>query len=139
MLARIAAHLDERRLLGTRLIVEPPAYRQLTVVVSAYARPGFGAVEVREDVLREVNRLFHPLVGGPEGTGWPLGRAVQAQEVAVALAAVAGVDMTRELSVQLFPDAAGRAAGAGNDRVERFELGPTDLVFSFEHQVRVRR
>jgi predicted phage baseplate assembly protein len=139
MLARIAAHLDERRLLGTRLVVEPPAYRQLTVVVSAFARPGFGAQEVREDVLREVNRLFHPLVGGTEGTGWPLGRAVQAQEVAVALAAVAGVDMTRELSVQLFPDTTGRAAGQGNNRVERFELGATELVFSFEHQVRVRR
>lgn len=139
MLARIAGHLDERRLLGTRLVVEPPTYRQLTVVASAYARPGFGTQEVREEVLRELNRLFHPLVGGPEGTGWPLGRAVQAQEVAVVLAAVAGVDMTRELSVQLFPDAAGRAGGQPGARVERFELGPTELVFSFEHQVRVRR
>jgi predicted phage baseplate assembly protein len=138
-LARIASHLDERRLLGTRIIVEPPSYRQLTVVVSAFARPGLVTQDVRDDVLRELNRLFHPLHGGVEGTGWPLGRAVQVQEVAVALAAVPGVDMTRELSVQLFPDTAGRAAGAGNSRVERFELGPTELIFSFEHQVRVRR
>ena len=138
-LARIAAHLDERRLVGTRLVVEPPSYRQLTVVVSAFARPGLVPQDVRDDVLRELNRLFHPLHGGLEGAGWPLGRAVQVQEVAVALAAVPGVDMTRELSVQLFPDTAGRAAGAGNSRVERFELGPTELIFSFEHQVRVRR
>lgn len=138
-LARIAAHLDERRMIGTRLVVEPPAYRQLTVVVSAFARPGFPAADVREDVLGAVNRLLHPLHGGPDGTGWPLGRAVQAQEVSLVLAALPGIDMSRELSVQLFPDAAGRAAGQPGGRVERVELGPTELVFSFEHQVRIRR
>ena len=138
-LARIAAHLEERRLLGTRLVVEPPTYRQLTVVVSAHARPGFRSAAVREDVLRALNTFLHPLRGGPDGTGWPLGRAVQAQEVTVVLAGVPGLDMSRELSVQLFPDTAGRAAGQQGNRVERFELGPTELIFSFEHQVRVRR
>jgi predicted phage baseplate assembly protein len=138
-LARIAAHLEERRLLGTRLVVEPPTYRQLTVVVSAHARPGFRTAEVRDDVVRALNYLFHPLHGGPDGTGWPLGRAVQAQEVTVVLAGVPGLDMSRDLSVQLFPDAAGRGGGPPGTRVERLELGPTDLVYSFEHQVRVRR
>ncbi|HEU5266827.1 MAG TPA: putative baseplate assembly protein, partial [Jatrophihabitans sp.] len=138
-LARIAAHLEQRRLLGTRLVVEPPTYRQLTVVVSAHARPGFRGPAVRDDVISALNTLFHPLCGGPDGTGWPLGRAVQAQEVTVVLAAVPGLDMSRDLSVQLFPDTAGRAGGQQGNRVERLELGPTELVFSFEHQVRVRR
>ncbi len=138
-LARIAAHLDERRLLGTRLVAEPPTYRQLTAVVSAHARPGFRPQDVRDAVLSTLNRLFNPVTGGPEGTGWPLGRAVQAQEVAVVLAGVSGVDMSRELTVQLFPDAAGRGAGQQDSRVDSFELGPTELVLSFEHQVRVRR
>jgi predicted phage baseplate assembly protein len=138
-LARIAAHLEERRLLGTRLVVEPPTYRQLTVVVSAHARPGFRSAAVRDDVIGALNTLFHPLRGGPDRTGWPLGRAVQSQEVTVMLAAVAGLDMSRELTVQLFPDTAGRAGGQQADRTDRFELGPTELVFSFEHQVRVRR
>ncbi len=138
-LARIAAHLEQRRLLGTRLVVEPPTYRQLTVVVSAYARSGFRNADVRNDVISALNRFFHPLRGGPDGTGWPLGRAVQAQEVTVVLAGVPGLDMSRELSVQLFPDTVGRTGAQQADRVERFELGPTELVLSFEHQVRVRR
>jgi predicted phage baseplate assembly protein len=138
-LARIAAHLDERRMLGTRLVVEPPGYRQLTVVVSAFARPGYPPPDVRDEVLGALNRLFHPLRGGPDGTGWPLGRAVQAQEVALVLAALPGIDMSRELAVQLFPDTAGRAAGQAGGRVERVELAPTELIFSFEHQVRIRR
>jgi predicted phage baseplate assembly protein len=137
-MARIAAHLDERRVLGTRLLVQPPTYRQLTVVVSGRASAGSRPPEVREEVLAALYRMFHPRRGGPNGTGWPLGRAVLAQEVAVQLATLPGLDMTRELSVQLFPDAAGRGGGRQGG-VERLELGPTELILSFDHQVRVRR
>src|SRR5262249_248741 len=81
-LARIASCLDERRLIGTRLVVEPPTYRWLTVVVSAHARPGFRSDDVRDEVLAAMYRLFHPLIGGPDEQGWPFGRSVQAHEVA---------------------------------------------------------
>ena len=40
---RIAAHLDQRRLVGTRVVVEPPAYQWFTVVVSVTALPGLSA------------------------------------------------------------------------------------------------
>jgi hypothetical protein len=36
-------------------------------------------------------RFYDPLRGGPDGTGWPFGRAVRAAEVLAALAAVGGV------------------------------------------------
>lgn len=137
-MARIAAHLDERRVLGTRVMVEPPTYRQLTVVVSAHATAGSRPSEVRDQVLSALYRMFHPRRGGPNGTGWPLGRAVLAQEVAVMLAALPGLDMSRELSVQLFPDAAGRSGGR-QGAVDRLELAPTELILSFDHQVRIRR
>ncbi len=137
-LARITAYLDERRLIGTRLIVEPPGYRWLTVVVSAHARPGFRPDAVRDDVLSAVHHLFHPLVGGPDGTGWPFGRSVQAHEVAAVLARLSGVDMSRELTVQLFPAEAGGVAGQHGPRVDRLDLGPTQLVHSYQHQVRVQ-
>jgi len=119
-------------------MVEPPTYRQLTAVVSAYASPGFRTSEVREQVLAALYRMFHPLRGGSNGTGWPLGRAVLAQEVAVMLATLPGVDMSRELNVQLFPDTAGRGGGRQGG-VERLELGSTELILSFDHQVRIRR
>jgi hypothetical protein len=56
----------------------------------------------------------------------------------VMLAALPGLDMSRELSVQLFPDAAGRSGGRQGG-VERLELAPTELILSFDHQVRIRR
>ena len=136
-LERISTSLDRQRLVGTRLLVQPPDYVGLTVVVSLTARPRFDPGEVRIDVLKALYRLYHPLVGGPDGTGWPVGRTVAAHEVHATLAAIGGVDMTREVRVQLFP--ADPATGQRGAATERLDLPPTALVHSFDHQVRVGR
>ncbi len=136
-LSRISAYLDERRLVGSRLVIEPPDYQWLTAVISVRARARYKPEDVRQDVLRTVYRLFDPLEGGPEGTGWPMGRSVQAHEVNAALATIPGVDMAEELSVQLFP--ADPATGKRGSAVTRLAIPATALVFSYEHQVRVRQ
>jgi predicted phage baseplate assembly protein len=136
-LERIATRLDERRLVGTRLLVAPPDYVGLTVVVDLTARPRFDPDEVNEDVLRAIYQLFHPLTGGPDGTGWPFGRSVLSHEVHAALARIAGVEMGQEINVSLFP--ADASTGRRSSPVQRLDLPPTGLVFSYEHQVRVRR
>ncbi len=135
-LERIAGYLDERRLVGTRMVIEPPEYQGITAVISVRARARFRAEDVRKQVLSAVYRLFDPLQGGPEGTGWPLGRSVQAHEVNAALARIPGVDMAEEISVQLFP--ADPTTGHRGSAAQRLPLAPTALVFSYEHQVRVR-
>jgi predicted phage baseplate assembly protein len=136
-LERISNSLDERRLVGTRLLVQPPEYVWLTAVVSVSARPRYEPSDVRTEVLRALYSLFHPLYGGPDGTGWPLGRSVQSHEVHAALARIAGVDMSREVNVALFPAEAetGRRAAA----VHRLDLPDHALVYSYDHQVRVSR
>jgi predicted phage baseplate assembly protein len=136
-LARISDHLDRCRLVGTRLLVQPPDYVWLTAVVSANARPLFDPAEVRTEVLRALYRLYHPLVGGPEGNGWPFGRSVQAHEVHAALARISGVDMAREVKVALYP--ADTDTGRRQRVTQRLDLPPTGLVYSFEHQVKVER
>jgi hypothetical protein len=45
--------------------------------------------------------------------------------------------MAEEISVQLFP--ADPATGRRGSAVQRLPLPPTALVFSYEHQVRVRQ
>jgi hypothetical protein len=128
--------LDRRRLVGTRLVVEPPDYLWLTVVVSVSARRPYRAEDVQRDVLKAIYTMFDPLRGGPDGSGWPFGRSVQAHEVAAMLARLPGVDMSRALDVRLFPaDAETRQRGAP---VERLDLGPSQLVFSLQHQVQVQ-
>ena len=88
-------------------------------------------------MLRALYRLYHPLVGGPDGTGWPFGRSVQSHEVHAALARIPGVDMAREVSVALFP--AEPYTGRRGAAVQRIGSARTALVYSFEHQVRVTR
>lgn len=136
-LERIGAYLDERRLIGLRLVIEPPRYRWLTAVVSVRARPRYQADDVRRQVLRAVHELFDPLRGGPEGTGWPLGRAVQPHEINAMMARIPGVDMSEEITVRLFP--ADPATGQRGAAVPRLQLDPDEIVFSHEHQVQVRR
>lgn len=134
---RVGRYLDERRLAGTRLVINRPAYQGLTVVVGVRALSGFPSDAVRDDILRALYRLFHPLRGGPAGTGWPIGRAVQSAEVGAALAWIPGVNMAEEITVKLFP--ADAETGRRDNEVARLQLAPDALVYSHAHQVRVLR
>jgi predicted phage baseplate assembly protein len=134
---RIKNHLNERRLVGTRLIVEPPRYWGITAVVSLYPLPGFHREQLRTDVLRALNKLLHPLKGGLSGTGWPIGRSVQVHDVTAALAWIPGIDMAGPISVQLFavdPETKERA----DKPAEVIRLARNELVYPFgRHSVRV--
>ena len=135
---RIKAHLNQRRLVGTRLVVEPPAYRGITVVVTISLLPGFPREQAKNDVLRALNGLLHPLKGGPDGTGWPIGRAVQVHEVTAALARIPGVNMAEKVTVQLFPvdPSTGQRS---REPLDVIPLARNELVYTYgRHSVRVR-
>ncbi|GAA1288741.1 putative baseplate assembly protein [Saccharothrix xinjiangensis] len=128
VLAVVARRLDERRLLGTRLVVEPPRYQGITVVTRLTAAD---VNQVREDALAALYRYLNPLRGGPAGTGWDFGRPVQFGEVFSVLQAVPGVLLVEE--IRLFP--ANPITGARGAPVDRLEVAPNALVFSHQHQV----
>lgn len=132
VLATVAGRLDERRLVGTRLVVEPPAYQGVTVVAGLVADEG-ETDRVRTAALDALFRLLDPLRGGADGTGWPFGRPVQYGEVFAALQNVPGVRLVEE--VRLFPanPLTGRRGGA----VDRIEVAANELVFSHQHQIAV--
>ncbi len=130
ILERITNSLNERRLVGTRVSVERPVYLGLTAVVDLSSRPRFKPAEVRDEVLRALYQLYHPLT-------WPFGRSVQSHEVHAALARIPGVDMSREVRVALYPAEA--ATGRRSDPVDRMNLPANGLVYSYKHQVRVTK
>lgn len=133
LLSTIAARLDERRLLGTRLIVEPPFFQGITVV----ARMSTAEADlnrVQRDALAALHRYLNPLRGGADGTGWPFGRPVQLGEVFAVLQQVDGAELIDE--VRLFP--ADPITGQRGSPVERVELAEHALAFSHQHQVVVR-
>ncbi|GCD97730.1 putative baseplate assembly protein [Embleya hyalina] len=131
VLGAITERLDERRLVGTRLIVEPPAYQGVTVVARLVAANPGEVDRVREDALDALFDLLDPLRGGLDATGWPFGRAVQYGELFGVLQQSVGAGLVEE--VRLFPadPITGRRGGA----VERIEVARNALVFSYRHQV----
>jgi predicted phage baseplate assembly protein len=130
-LARIAQRLDESRLLGTRVVVEPPAYRGVTIVARLSAKPRTDPARVQQDALEALSKYLHPTVGGPGGTGWPFGRPVMSGEVFGVLQAVRGVELVED--VRIF--GADPLTGERGKQTERLEVDPNSLVFSYDHQV----
>jgi predicted phage baseplate assembly protein len=132
-LAAIARHIDERRMIGARVAVEPPDYQGFTVVAKIRASRAADPEVVTVDTTTALHRYFHPLRGGPDGTGWPFGRPVLVGEAYAVLQRVAGVELVEE--VRLFP--ADAVTGARGDAVQRIDVSPQSLVFSYQHVVRV--
>ncbi len=132
-LTRIAARLDEVRLIGARVHVEPPLYQGVTVVARLIARPRTSAARIESDALAALYAFLSPLTGGPSGTGWPFGRPVQVGEVFAVLQRVKGVDLVED--VRLF--GADPVSGRRGSETSRLEVPANSLVFSYEHMVRV--
>ncbi len=132
-LARVAARLDETRVVGTRVIVEPPVYRGITIVARLRARPRIAPARLQEAALRALNAYFDPIAGGPDGTGWPFGRPVQVGEVYSVLQRVRGTEIVED--VRLF--GADPITGQRGQATQRLDLEPHALVFSYEHQLMV--
>jgi predicted phage baseplate assembly protein len=134
MLSSIASYLHDRCPVGTRLNVEPPFYQGMTVAARVQAVPGTPTGPLRDAALAALYHHFSPLTGGTDDQGWPFGRPVHAGEVFAVLQRVPGVELVED--VKLFP--ADPYTGERTDPVDRLELAPNSLVFSYSHDVQVQ-
>lgn len=133
-LRRVAEALEPRRVVGTRILVEPPTYQGITVVARLRAAPLVSAAQVQVLALEALYMRFSPLVGGPDESGWPFGRPVHVGEIYAVLARLPGVDLVED--ARLFP--ADPVTGQRGEATQRIEIEPHALVFSYEHQVLVQ-
>lgn len=132
-LQAIASRLDECRLVGTRVLVEPPLYQGVTVVARLRSRPRAGVSRVEAAALDALFEHLNPISGGPDGRGWPFGRPVQAGEIFSILQSVPDVELVED--VRIF--GADPTTGSRGQATQRLEVATNSLVFSYEHQVRV--
>ena len=132
-LQKVTDRLEECRVIGTRAIVEPPIYRGITVVAKLRARPRVNPSRLQEEALLALYEYFHPITGGPEGTGWPFGRPINVGEVYSVLQGLRGTEIVED--ARLF--GADPVTGQRGQQTPRLELEPHALVFSYEHQVLV--
>jgi predicted phage baseplate assembly protein len=132
-LATVAQRLDACRLVGTRVLIEPPLYRGITVVARLVARPRASIARVEAAALDALYAYLNPIGGGPEGRGWPFGRPVQAGEIFAVLQALPGVDMVAD--VRLF--GTNPLTGEHGESTQRLPVEPDATLFSCDHQVLV--
>lgn len=126
-LTAVRRYLGRRRPVTTEVHVIGPTYRQVAVRARLHLGPYADAAAVVADASTRIDAFFHPLTGGPDGGGWPVGRDVYRSEVLALLQAIAGVHHVDELSLLVGPD---RAPLCGNATV-----CPTDLIATQPHEL----
>lgn len=98
-LEAICRHLDRHRLLGTDIHVIPPLYIKVNVSLQIVPSSGFDETSLRTEILKTLNRYIHPVKGGEDGSGWPIGRNVYRSELYRLLEDIQGVDCITRLSI----------------------------------------
>jgi hypothetical protein len=82
-------------MLGTRIHVVPPRYVPVSVRLDLTVHGGADADRVRALVAERLTEHLHPLRGGSDGAGWPLGRDVAVSDLYRLAEEVPGVDHVR--------------------------------------------
>jgi predicted phage baseplate assembly protein len=133
----VAGYIDDRRTLSSTVRLRTPSYQGVTVIARLVAADGASVDQIKDRALGQLNRYINPLVGGPDGTGWPFGRDLNMGEIFALLANLDGVVGVEE--VRLFvADLARDQGGDRKDGGQSIRLRPDALFASFQHQVMVR-
>ncbi len=128
LLAAVSAYLRPRRVIGTRVEVVGPTYLEVAVQATVQSMTGANRTNLQQAIVKALNNFLDPLVGGPDGTGWPFGRDVYRSEIMKVIDAVAGVDYITSLAL---------LADGGQPQCGNVCLGTTWLVQAGTHQITV--
>ncbi|MES2823579.1 MAG: putative baseplate assembly protein [Pseudomonadota bacterium] len=131
LLARVQTYLERRRLVTSEVHVVAPEYFTITVNAELHLNPQANRRALMQRARAALEKYFHALWGGPEGTGWPIGRSVYRSELLALLNALEGVNHVSDLTWQLDDKPANRC---GN-----LELCCTGLLVSGDHKITINQ
>lgn len=132
-LTQVQEFLDERRLVGTTVRVEPPRYMGVEVAARLALSNGYKSEDVFAEADLAIATFMHPLFGGYDGKGWPFGRDISVGDIYGVLQQVRGVsyiDLAR-----LIPTDA--VTGIKAEPTEKISLQSYDLLYSLPSQFEV--
>ena len=133
LLQEVRDYLDERRLLGTQLVVDGPAYVGVSVEATILVQRHRVADDVRAQVAARIREYLDPIFGGPDGQGWPFGRDLYLSEMQSVVQAVPGVEYAQDVTLYQVDIQTGQSRAAG----QRITVADDVLLLSFEHVVTV--
>ena len=127
-LRAVYRYLHRRRPITTELHVVAPHYVKVTVSATLNASGDADPVQLAALAQQRLDAFFNPLRGGPQATGWPIGRSVYRTEVMTMLAALPNVIMVSNLAL---------AADGGEPCCQNLTICADDLVESTQHSITV--
>jgi predicted phage baseplate assembly protein len=133
LLEEVREYLDDRRLLGTQLVVDGPAYVGVSVEASILVQRHRNSDEVRAEVAKRIREYLDPLLGGPDGLGWPFGRDLYLSEMQSVVQAVPGVEYAQDVTLYQVDIQTGQSRAAG----QKITVADDVLLLSYEHVVTV--
>ena len=132
LVQRVSGYLDQRRLLTSRVQVDEPLYQGLMVVAQVRAVVGMRSETVREGCVEALYGYINPLVGGPDGRGWPFGQSLNDGDIHALLRSVPGIATVQRVFFFL---ADLRTRKVEDRELQRVALPPEALLMSYRHQV----
>ncbi|MFZ8967672.1 MAG: putative baseplate assembly protein [Ilumatobacteraceae bacterium] len=135
LFSTVRDHLEERRTLGSVVRVTTPYYQGVSVITRVRAATGRSTSQIRQRVLDALHQYLSPVIGGPNGTGWPFNTGLSATALAAMIGeidGVGGIDEIALFEVDLRND---RRLG---DSTEFVALDQGSLFLGRRHQVVVR-
>jgi predicted phage baseplate assembly protein len=133
LLEDVRAYLDDRRLLGTQLVVDGPAYVGVSVEATILVQRHRNSDEVRAAVADQIRLYLDPLLGGPDGAGWPFGRDLYLSEMQSVVQSVPGVEYAQDVTLYQVDIQTGQSRAAG----QKITVADDVLLLSYEHVVTV--
>jgi hypothetical protein len=125
----VTRYLQRRRIVGTRVVVTGATYLQVSVNASVQAGAKVNKTALEQRIVSMLNQFLDPLLGGPDGTGWPFGRDVYHAEIMQVINRVPGVDHIISLALM--------ADDSCQPQCGNVCLSPTWLVEAGTHEIQV--
>jgi len=92
---QVLSYLNQRRLLGVQVQLQEPEYVGVAVQTEVGLEPAYDHPQAQQKILLNLRvaiyRYLNPLIGGPEGKGWPFGRPVYTSDIVALLQQTPGV------------------------------------------------
>ena len=131
----VLRYLDERRLLTTNLDILEPQYYWIRTEIRVRASKHYKPENVRQAIAERLTTYINPIVGGPNGNGWPFGRDLVQSDVIAALQDIPGIDFIRSIELYWIQY---RADGTTTEEKKRsIETVQHGVVASERHNITV--
>ena len=128
----VSSFLDTRRLITADLHVIGPEFVKVSVICRARITKKNSPTELKKRIKDVLEKFLDPLKGGPDGKGWPFGRAVYPSEIYQIIDNIEGLDYASDVSLS-----AENANGQYKKVGDIIKISPVALVVSGEHTIEI--